>query len=109
MRRRCRAQYIGFLLDYALPTSKPLSEHRFDGEVIATPNTCTFKATMKSSQAAKWKEASDRGMARLEKHGAVDLAPSGSIPSEKKVIGTKWMFKVKAEHALKGRVEVQGW
>ena len=99
---------MGILLDYALATSKPRSEHRLDGEVIATPNTCTFKVAMKSSQAAKWKEGSDKGMARLEKHEAVDLAPSGSIPSEK-VIRTKWVFKVIAEHALKGRVVVQGW
>ena len=29
---------MGILLDDALATSKPRSEHRLDGEVIATPN-----------------------------------------------------------------------
>ena len=38
-----------------------------------------------------------------------DLVSLASVPSEKKVIGTKWVFKVKADHTLKGRVVVQGW
>ena len=92
-------------LDYALGTSNP----RSDGELMPIPNTYTFKAPTESSQAAKWEEASDKGMARLEKHEAVDLARRGSIPSQRKVFGTKWVFKVKAEHALMGRVVVQGW
>ena len=42
----------------------------------------------------------------LEKHEVVDLASSCSMLSEKKFIETKWTFKVKVEHALKGRVVV---
>ena len=89
-------------LDYALGTSNP----RSDGELMPIPNTYTFKAPTESSQAAKWEEASDKGMARLEKHQVLHFVSSGSIPS-KKVIGTKWMFKVKVEHTLKGRVVVR--
>ena len=99
---------MGIPLNYALATSKPLSQHRSDGEVISITNTYTFKAATESSQAARWKDASDKGMASVENHEVVDLAPSGSIPSEK-VIGTKWVLKVKAEHALIGRVVIQSW
>ena len=73
---------MGILLDYALATSNPLSEHRSDGEGIAFPNTYAFRVAMESSHAAKWKEALEKGMARLEKHEVVDLVSSGSIRSE---------------------------
>ena len=96
------------LLDYELATSNPFSEHHSNGEGIAVPNTYRFKAVMESSQAAKWEEALGKGMARFEKHEMFDLASSGSIPSEK-VIGTKWVFMINAEHSRKGRVVVQGW
>ena len=76
--------------------------------MIGIPNAYTFIAAMESSQTAEWKERSDKGMAGLEKHEVLDLASSGSIPS-RKVVGTKWVFKVKAERTLKGRVLAQGW
>ena len=63
------------ILDYALAISNPLSEHRSDGEVIAIPNTYTFKMATESSQAARWKETLDKGIARLEKHEVFDLVP----------------------------------
>ena len=94
------------LLEYVLATSNPLSEHSSDGEVIAIPNM--FKEAMESPQGVKWKEASDNEMASLENHEVFDLVSLASVPSEKKVIGTKWVFKVKADHTLKGRAVVQG-
>ena len=93
------------LLEYALATSNLLSEPRSDGEGITIPNT--FEEAMETPQAAKWKEASDREMASLEKPEIFELVSSAPVPSEK-VIETKWVFKVKADHALKGRVVVQG-
>lgn len=88
-------------------TLRPLlSEHRSDGEAIAIPNT--FKEATESPQAVKWKEASNIEMASLEKNEVFDLVASASVPSEK-VIATKLVFRVKADHALKGRVVVQGW
>ena len=93
------------LLEYVLATSNPLSEHSSDGEVIAIPNM--FKEAMESPQGVKWKEASDNEMASLENHEVFDLVSLASVPSEK-VIGTKWVFKVKADHTLKGRAVVQG-
>ena len=63
------------LLEYALATSNPLSEHSSDGEVIAIPNT--FKEAMESPQAATRKEASDIEMASLENHEVIDLSVFG--------------------------------
>ena len=60
---------------------------------------------METPPADKWKQAADRQMAGLEKHETFDLVSSASVPSEK-VIGTKWVFEVKADHT---RAVVQGW
>lgn len=48
-------------------------------------------------------------MGSLKKHDVFALVSSSSISPEHKVIGTKWVFKVKADHTLKCRVAVQGW
>ena len=85
----------------------PLFRTPSDGDVIALPNT--FKEEMESSQSAKWKEALDKEITSLEKHEVFDIASSISALSDKKVIGTKWVSKVKADHTVKGRVVVQGW
>ena len=47
-------------------------------------------------------------MASLDKHEVFDLVSPASVPSEK-VIGTQWVFKVKADRTLKAQVVVQGW
>ena len=64
---------------------------------------------MESPQATKWKEATNKEVDSLHKHAVFDLISPDSVPPEKKVVGTKWVFKVKADHTLKGRVLVQGW
>ena len=94
------------LLDCALATSNSGSEHRVDEEVIAIPNT--LKEVMESRQAAKGKETICKEMASLDKHEVFDLVSPASVPSEK-VIGTQWVFKVKADHTQKARVVVRGW
>ena len=94
-------------LDYALDTGNPLSEHGSDGEVITIPNT--FKEAMGSPQVTKWKEATNKEMDSLQKHAVFNLVSPNSVPPEHEVVGTKWVFKVKADHTLKGRVVVQGW
>ena len=94
-------------LDYALATENPVAEQSSDGELITIPNT--FKEAMESPQATKWKEATNKEMDSLQKHAVFDLVSPDSVPPEQKVVGTKWVFKVKADHTLKGRVVVQGW
>ena len=43
-----------------------------------------------------------------QKHAVFDLVSPDSVPPEHKLIRTKWVFKVKADHTLKGRVVVRG-
>ena len=47
-------------------------------------------------------------MDSLQKHAVFDLVSPDSVPPEHKLIRTKWVFKVKADHTLKGRVVVRG-
>ena len=94
-------------LDYALDTGNPVSEHSSDGEVVTIPNT--FKEAMESPHVTKWKEATNKEMVSLQKHAVFNLVSPDSVPSEHKVIRTKWVFKVKADRTLKRRVAVQGW
>ena len=58
-------------------------------------------------QAARWKTASDKEISSLEKHGVFDLVPITSVPAGHKVVGTRWVFKIKAQSTYKGRVVVQ--
>ena len=94
-------------LDYAPDTGNPVSEHSSDGEVNTIPNT--FKEGMESPQATKWKGATNKEMDSLQKHAVFNLVSPDSVPPEHKVVETKWVFKVNADHTLKGRVVVQGW
>ena len=48
-------------------------------------------------QAALWKVASDKEIASLEKHGVYDLVPITSVPNGRKVLGTRWVYKLKKQ------------
>ena len=93
--------------DYALATGNPVSEHSSDVEVITIPNT--FKGAMESPLSTKWKEATNQEMDSLQKHAVFDLVSPDSVPPEHKVIGTKLVFKVKADHTLKGSTGNRLW
>ena len=69
----------------------------------------TFKKAMILPQAARWKVASDKDITSLEKHGVYELIPITSVPNERKVIGTRWVHKSKADGVYKGRLAVLGW
>ena len=60
-------------------------------------------------QAVRWKIASDKDIASLEKHGVFDLVRIISVHAGHKVVGTRWLFKVKADSTYKGRLVVQGF
>ena len=71
------------------------------------PNT--FKEAMDLPQAERWKAASDREAASLEEHGVYELIPITSVPTGQRVIGTRWVNKIKADGTYKSRLVVQGW
>ena len=64
-------------------------------EVI--PNT--FKKAMTLPAKAHWKAASDKEVASL----------ATTIPAGHEIVGSRWVYKVKADKSYKGRVVVLGW
>ena len=59
------------------------------------PNT--FKQTLSLPQAARRKAASDREVASLEKRGVYELIPITSVPTEQRMIGIRWVNKIKSD------------
>ena len=60
-------------------------------------------------RAAHWKAELYKKIASLEKHGVFNLVSITSVPAGHKVVGTRWMFKIKADCTCKGRFVVQGF
>ena len=110
-------------------TDPPNTAHQLDVEAVAaevaytmtnTQPSCsgggesdrvpsTFKEAMGLPQAGRWKTASDKEIASLEKQGVFDLVPITSVPAGHKVVGTRWVFKIKADSTYKGRLIVKGF
>ena len=94
------------------PTSAPATAASKEsclrgGEKERIPNT--FKEAMSLPKAAYWKEAADKEIQSLEKHGVYELVPMFFVPSSQKVVGTRWVNKIKADGTFKSRLVVQGW
>ena len=76
------------------------------GEKERIPNT--FQEAMSLPKAAYWKEAADKEIQSLEKHGVYELVPISFVPSSQNVVGTRWVNKIKADGTFKSRLVVQG-
>ena len=61
-------------------------------------------------QAAHWKVVSHIELVRsLEKHGVYELVPIPSVPNGRKVVGTRWVYRIKTDGVYKSRLVVLGW
>lgn len=60
-----------------------------------SPNT--FKEGMALPQGPRWEEASGREFASLEKHDVYEQTPTSSAQRGHRVIGTRWVMKIKAD------------
>ena len=47
--------------------------------------------------AAHWKTVSDKESESLEKHGVFNLVPITSVLAGHRVVGTRWLRKIKAD------------
>ncbi|CAN0351698.1 unnamed protein product, partial [Ascophyllum nodosum] len=56
-----------------------------------------FKEATTLPQAARWKVASDNEIESMEKHGVYELVPITSVPNVRNVVGTRWVYKIKAD------------
>ena len=84
-----------FSVEYAYATTN-LQEsclRRAKKEEI-TPNT--FKEETSLSKPALWKEAADKEILSLEKHGVFEVVPIAFGPSPQEVVGIRWVNEIKA-------------
>ena len=66
-----------------------------------------FQEAMKMSDADIWRGAAEKEIESLQDLNVYKLVPR-SVPPGQKVIGTKWVFKVKANQTYKARLLAQG-
>ena len=71
----------------------------------------TFKEATTLLAKAHWKAASDKEVASLKKNNVYTLVPATAIANGHKIIGSRWVCKVKADadKPYKGKVFVLGW
>ena len=56
-----------------------------------------------------WKAVSDKEVASLKKNNVYTLVPATVVPIGHKIIGSRWVYKVKADKSYQRRVVVLGW
>ena len=61
------------------------------------------------SDADLWREAAETEIKSLQDLNVYKLVPRSTVPPGLKVIGTKWVLKVKANQTYKARLVAQGW
>ena len=94
------------VVDYACATT--IVQRYLVGEKMEViPNT--FKEAMTLPAKAHWKAASDKEVASLKKNNVYTLVPATAVPAGHKIVGSRWVYKVKADKSYKGRVIVLGW
>ena len=94
------------LVEYAYITQTGVQSNP-DPATISLPDT--FKEAMESQHADEWKQAMDQHMGRSEEKGVYDVISRAAVPFNHKVIGTRWVYKVKSDFTFKARLVVQGW
>ena len=51
----------------------------------------------------------DKELASLKENNVYDLIPRSAVPAGSKVIGSRWVFKVKSDYTFKARLVCQGY
>ena len=67
-----------------------------------------FKEAMTLPAKAHWKAASGKEVASLRKNNVYTLVPATAVPAGHKIVGSRWVYKVKADKSYKERVVVLG-
>ena len=94
-------------VEYAYVSTVSAGNHSRGRNKLKAPNT--FKEAMSLPQAARWKAATEKEIASLKKHDVYELVPASSVPAGQKVIGSRWVNKIKADGLFKIRLVVLGW
>ena len=74
---------------------------------ITVPNRC--EDAINSPRSEQWKEVTNKEMDSLKKHEVYHLVSITSFPKGQKIIGSRFVFKQKADGQFKDRLVVQGY
>ena len=94
------------VVEYACVTTN-VQRYSVGEKMEAFPNT--FKEAMTLPAKAHWKAASDKEIASLKKNNVYTLVPATAVPAGHEIVGSRWVYKVKADKSYKGRIVVLGW
>ena len=94
------------VVEYACSTTN-VQRYSVGEKMEVIPNT--FKKATTLPAKAHWKAASDKEVASLKKNNVYTLVPATAVPAGHKIVGSRWVYKVKADKSHKGRVVVLGW
>eukprot|EP00752_Nemacystus_decipiens_P015693 g14006.t1 len=102
-----REERINFL-EHAFVADSTQLRSCSEGEKVKTiPNT--FKEAMELPETKLWKAATDKETKSLQDLNVYKLVPRTGVPLGHKVIGSKWVFKVKPDNTHKARLVAKGW
>ena len=88
-----QGENANFNVEYAYVATNALG--RFSGGQNKKQIPNTFKKANTLPQAARWKVASYKEIASLEKHGVYELISITSVPNGRQVVGTRWVHTIK--------------
>ncbi len=74
---------------------------------VPTPNN--YEEAVSSQNVNEWRTAMDKELASLRQHDVADLIPESEVPEHSKVIGSRWVFRVKSDGRFKARLVAQGY
>ena len=94
------------VVEYACATTN-VQRYSVGEKMKVIPNT--FKEAMTLPAKAHWKAAPNKEVASLKKNKVYTLVPATAVPAGHKIVGSRWVYKVKADKSYKGRVVVLGW
>ena len=69
----------------------------------------TSKGVMTLPAKAQGNAASDKEGARLKRNSVYTLLSMTAVPVGHKIIGSRWVYNVKADNSYMGRVSILGW
>ena len=74
---------------------------------IKVPNN--VEEALQSPNSRDWKLAMEKELQSLKAHQVADLVPESEVPESSRIIGTRWIFRVKADGLFKARLVVKGY
>lgn len=83
------------------------SSHRSTDHEMTTP--LTFAEATSGPDAPKWWDAIHQEFRSLIDHGTWEKVSRKEVPAGYRIIGCKWVFKVKANNTLKARLVIKGY